>query len=78
MLLNLVSGVSIFWREKKNVWGYQPVSFRVKNMKRGRVKGGKCKRKMKKGERGKKKEERGIKMRKGKVRGLNKCKIGKN
>jgi hypothetical protein len=37
---------------------YQPMSFGVKNMKRRREKGGKCKRKRKKRERKRKKGER--------------------
>jgi hypothetical protein len=42
---------------------YQPMSFRGKNMKRGREKGGNCERKRKEGDR---KLERGQKGRKGK------------
>jgi hypothetical protein len=51
---------SIYWKIPPP-WGkekYQPMSFGGKNMKRGREKGGKCKRKRKKEERKRKKGER--------------------
>jgi hypothetical protein len=53
------SGVYILENSLPPLGGeYQPMSFGEKNMKRGREKGGKCKRKRKKWERKRKKGER--------------------
>jgi hypothetical protein len=56
--MKMNTGVYILENTTPPPWGkYQPMSFGGKNVKRGREKGRKCKRK--KEERGKKKEERG-------------------
>jgi hypothetical protein len=58
-------------------WGYHPKSFGGKNMKMGRVKGGKCKKGRKGKEKrrnGKEKGRKGKKMRKAKYKRIKKCK----
>jgi hypothetical protein len=58
MLYRYPAGVYILENTPPQGGEYQPMSFGGKNMKRGREKGGKCKRKRQKGERKKKKGER--------------------
>jgi hypothetical protein len=64
MYKSLVQG-SIYWKIPPGAGKYQPISFEGKNMRRGREKDRKCKRKLKKGERKgrkvKENEERGSK-----------------
>jgi hypothetical protein len=51
----LLPGVYVYIRKYPSSWGVQLIALGRKNMKRGREKGGKCKRKRKKSERKRKK-----------------------